>query len=52
MRGNLQALLDDVQQDEQAEDIHASHGNGPRQVRPEEAMLGAHCVVVATCSSK
>ena len=47
-RGDLQALLDDIQQDEQAKDIHASHGDGPQQVWPEEAMLGAHCVIVTT----
>lgn len=48
--GDLQALLNDIQQDEEAEDVHASHGNGPQQVRPEETMLGAHSVVVATCT--
>lgn len=48
--GDLQALLNDIQQDEEAKDVHASHGNGPQQVRPEETMLGAHSIVVATCT--
>ena len=46
---HLQALLDDVQQDEETEEVHATHSNGPQQIRPEEAMLGTHSVVVPTC---
>lgn len=48
----LQALLDDIQQDEEAEEVHATHGNGPQQIRPEEAMFCAHSVVVPTCAAR
>ena len=44
----LETLLNDIQEDEEAEDVHAPHGNGPKQVRPEEPVLCAHGVVVPT----
>ncbi len=47
----LQALLDDIEQDEEAEEVHATHGNGPQQIRPEEAVFCAHSVVVPTCAA-